>query len=446
MKPFKCQGQWYLPENPNTRVAGTLQYTVANGLRLSLLGTLQSNRTTLGASQEYATIHGLAQTPYGKRATLFKSLQTSVSISSPGFSTEELLVQLGVFGDLFVEGLDTKFDKAYARLVNQYAWFGATTFVWTPQPDGHPGPPFQVSAAYPEQFNAKLGRATVELAPRVQASLKQWNVASLKQGDELSITNFGAKSLQSILSDLVSPLQQFLTIVTGEVSRVISFRVAGDDFKILDDHEASLNVVYQPTASRNRLRKRRRYPHEWLVNPHDESLNIDREQMLREWFKFYDVRREFCNVWFSHRVSPASFVEPRFMAAVQALALYFAGEQDIAGQVTQEIASLSDELAVQSVVRQRLLFLRGLKASILKLRPAVEMVIADPDSFLEHVSRILAALDDRDTLRDGSAIHWTSEKLYVVLDMLVLAQLNLSVEQIQTIVGNNASVAYLRSK
>src|SRR4051812_44709968 len=99
MRPGMSDGLWWLPDNPENRVPGTLKWRRSGAAELTLLGAL-ANEHPFSQGAEQGLIHGsLANCPLGNIVSLFDCSPFSLSVSFPGLQRRGYLVDRMVFGD-----------------------------------------------------------------------------------------------------------------------------------------------------------------------------------------------------------------------------------------------------------------------------------------------------------------------------------------------------------
>lgn len=79
MDPQVFKGSWYIPDKPDHRLGGTLDFTTESGLHLELYGGFAGADTRI---VRYPAIWGV--TTEGKRITLLDCFETSRTTTYPG--------------------------------------------------------------------------------------------------------------------------------------------------------------------------------------------------------------------------------------------------------------------------------------------------------------------------------------------------------------------------
>ena len=84
IKEFEYKGIWWLPDNPEKRISGTLRFTPNEGAILDLIGSFKDIKN-INKTLEPEIVLGISSN--GKNITLYKCIEKKLSISSPGFQT-----------------------------------------------------------------------------------------------------------------------------------------------------------------------------------------------------------------------------------------------------------------------------------------------------------------------------------------------------------------------
>lgn len=125
---FNLEGFWWLPDNPDLRVAGVLAFNQNDGPVLTLTGTFSPTIESLGSEMEdRPTIHGI--TKDGKAVSLFNALQTSRSGGLGQTAVHEVYKgHLLAVGFHFAAEDDPIFTKSYVSFEDIEEWLGHRFF------------------------------------------------------------------------------------------------------------------------------------------------------------------------------------------------------------------------------------------------------------------------------------------------------------------------------
>src|SRR6185437_5447832 len=121
---FDLDGYWWLPENPQKTVAGTLHYS-PESMHLDLIGSFSDMKTSL-TKFEYPIILGFSTN--GKPITLYKSYSSKFSMSHPSLPSSSYVVLQLFIGHHFQKEEDMKFSKISSHLTHFDEWVGVSGF------------------------------------------------------------------------------------------------------------------------------------------------------------------------------------------------------------------------------------------------------------------------------------------------------------------------------
>ena len=123
IKPFKCKGQWWLPEKPDEPVSGILTYTLQEGASLELLGSF--NDSVRGLTETFAPEIVLGASDQGL-VTLHDCVQTQLTLGTTNSSN--LKVRNVLLGYHFLSEQEINFEKIFVRYSNLDEWVNRSGF------------------------------------------------------------------------------------------------------------------------------------------------------------------------------------------------------------------------------------------------------------------------------------------------------------------------------
>jgi hypothetical protein len=121
---FSHEGFWWLPDNPDERIAGTLTFSQVDGAQLKLLGMFGGFRAFGQRQTDYVTLHGI--TKNGKSVTLLDAFSSNRQMNAPGIMNEQYKGHTLCIGHHFSSEDDATFDKSFFRFERLEEWLGQT--------------------------------------------------------------------------------------------------------------------------------------------------------------------------------------------------------------------------------------------------------------------------------------------------------------------------------
>lgn len=218
-------GYWWLPDNGNDRLYGSLKIYDDNKLELKVLGMfggLEEHRNHISIN----TINGFTQC--GKKITLLKCYEDNCKFSMPGIASENYTPQYMIIGEHFKYMDDIKINSISSRYTDLSKWIGIVPF----KRKIHNEKEFVLSYKLPEQKIYELTNHTIKItfnANMNRDSLKQFTIT---QSIDIKFEELKEKSFELTL-DLIYDFSKFLTLWIGEKVNLYNIEaVAENDTKI----------------------------------------------------------------------------------------------------------------------------------------------------------------------------------------------------------------------
>lgn len=124
---FEHTGLWWLPDDPDKKIGGTLSYSPIDGIHLALLGTFNSLFPAGHQNRfEVEVINGY--TSNGIPTTLSNNIQVGYSFNNPGFPQQKLSSDLLAMGRHFASMDELRFAKWRISYENLDDWISPRLF------------------------------------------------------------------------------------------------------------------------------------------------------------------------------------------------------------------------------------------------------------------------------------------------------------------------------
>ena len=315
IEKFEYKGNWYLPEEPEVRISGTLKFDSYEGGKLELIGEFKSPMNIDGII--------LGITSESKSITLYRcyfSRHGSIvlySDSEIGPALVEYTVNFILENVHFSTELEIKFQEIRSEISNFDEWLGISGF--TIKNDSEvleidlkyklPSPiSFPISDDLKGQFNFVL-------KPSERSELTR--TVTLNQRLELIITSKSYHNLDTIL-DYMFFFQNFLILALYEKTFPITISLfSGKILKDSTGEEKTKKRIYIYFAINSRSKKN------WLKSKyemlfHFQSLQPNFNEIIQNWFKSYQVLRPTYNLLFEQFFQNERFSENTFLSLAKA--------------------------------------------------------------------------------------------------------------------------------
>lgn len=286
MKDVEHTGFWWLPEQPDNEVPGTLRFTVDEGLRLDLLGTLfEVSEVRASDTRRIPVVLGVTR---GKLITLLDCLGYGVSMSVPGYSSERYRANVAfVGGDHFPDPYSIRLNQLLLELDGLAAWSGLSGGRARLVFQDDKAKSYEVHYETPEPVSARTDWGSVAIAADAGYPLGFQREHVITEVAWFAVTNDSSPSLEWWLREVVNPLQDLVTFAIGKAARITDIQVISPDVKREQGagkaFHPPLVVLFQP-----------RYGGE--ASP---AKSVDREEYV---FRLEDVSERFAsfiNTWLS---------------------------------------------------------------------------------------------------------------------------------------------------
>lgn len=435
---FERTGRWWLPENPEDQLHGTLRYSQSQ-IELELSGTFDDVSATelLGGSAEFKNhpcIHGVSHDR--QKFTLLRAHATSLA-STTKYSAFHLIV------DKHVPSLpDLKLRAVSFYCSHLEAFIGRQLFAVENEGEKEDFKSLTVKYIQPPKLAWRIDEinATVDFQTGMN-----WISSHTPQRHELR-----AKSFVTITPDAQEPLDWFikqiwrfcylLTLVTDEVVSPTGVEVFLDGDKYPGWH------LYQ--VSKERDKDADKSTPVFLF--HLAHLVDNFEPILRQWFSVDDTLLNSIHLTMDAQRNPDHSVQGRFLLLAHAVEVisrattsseymsnsdYESVKNDLVAAIPSRVgsdhrASLKNKIKYgneYSFHKRVKLLIESLPAS------AQDVVCRDPVAFARGVSETRNYYTHfTDELRPKALppvpLYWASEKLSFLMRIVLLRYLNIPVE------------------
>jgi len=441
VRPFESQGLWYLPETPKDLVAGTLTYSVDDGLILKLTGTLKEATGPIGATN-YPVIHGFVRdSPYGRRVTLVDCFQRRSTFAIPGFASEEVRANRAYVG---AHHLTTEAESVFTSFRARYASLGEWTRLSGLRELSHSREKsHQISVHYREPEPLRFGVDGHALL--IEAGAK-WVHGS----DEFSITEKPYITIDRLhtapreaLHTFVHPFQDFLTFASDRAIAIEEIAFFGDSKTTPEP----VHLIFQPIYRQDPDSSQLSYTDMLFTWPDIAQSHSD---IVEKWLRF---RREFqsaCDVFFGIQYAPPAFVEMRFLLSTIALGLILPRQVGSSGvhlsieRLRQEFTSERDRRWLDILPTEPELSLPWTAfAFVNEYRELLRPVVGeDVEAFITHIvdtrhHLFHRGIGDRINPDKGLRLWQLSEKTGLLVKIAILNALGFSRDEIVSLVSHS---------
>jgi hypothetical protein len=459
MDEFEYSGIWWLPSHTDRHVAGSLTFTRTQGLRLSLIGSLDDPASTLNEFDTHEIILGVTQN--GKVITLHDCTQISAGISFPGFACQSFLVKIGFVGAHFLDADQFRFYRASIQYPDLPEWVGLSGFNRITKE--HEPNTIAITYTRPESIEAFIpSLGVLRIGFNCKSDEKRLRAMNIQQTTQLECEFSTDLTIDQLLSELVQPIGELLTLCTTRpnlAENINVFMVSGDSAR------RKITVIGLKTSP----------PQERLLIPGDmlfqlSDLGENFEKFLNRWFT---IRSEnYSTVWLFSQFQHGRhdmYLHHQFLVLVWSLETYHRQRNLRDRQVDQAIDSEAHNLRLEAILRNtpeeyqgwlteklqysnRPTFRDRLREIIDLVNDLLSPVISNTNQFIDRIvnTRNYYVHNDRTfengAILDTGELYVATQLLYFVMQALLLLELDFPLEQSIQLVQNTTMFKSVKSK
>lgn len=315
MQEFRCNGIWWLPQNPSDKVAGELHFSDEASAHLALAGVFGEPAQRF-EEKSVPIILGLAwDCPLGNLVTLRDCRVKGMKIGMPGISREEYFADRLFFGSHLTSEEEFSFSELIIALSGLPSWADDLTGLAqsdAPAGEGHRGG-FEIRWLRPEPISGEIpgGHVTLGVGAKLTTVRREW---SIREDVRFHIACERPQSDDELSQRYSYPLQNLMTLATDHPNALVEFKVKrpnGRDYiRVLGPR-----IFHDEDAAADLLR------HKMLFSLKDVRSRA--VELISKWIDVSQRLKGACNPYFSIHYKPGSFVDTKFLAVFQSLEVYY---------------------------------------------------------------------------------------------------------------------------
>jgi ApeA N-terminal domain 1 len=320
MDNFQFTGLWWLPENPNGAIPGTLTFQGDDNARLSLIGSFRDLSAIHEAFQP-PLIHGITAT--GKQIALYLCSEVETKFSSGGFLTSEFAARMVFMGHHFGTPEEMVFRRAavsYDRL-SDWAWLSG--FQSSIEPNANSGIPqkYTLEYSYPEPHEININGLVLRFEPTFHGEVALIDHYDLRQEMFIEVEPLIPTSFNGFISNILYHIQNFISLGVGRpvyprsLNFILSPQAEAPDQTI---DAAPVIQVYCPI--RRGIPDKPMHPSEMLFS--FAAIREQYQQCLEHWFAKAPILKPVYDLYFSTLYGSDMYGESKFLSLAQALETY----------------------------------------------------------------------------------------------------------------------------
>ena len=216
MREVMLDGLWWLPSDPDNKIAGTVTFTGEARPTLRLIGAFADTDMQVLAGQEHALIHGLCEKD---AVTLIDCRTRSIRnrFGSTAQQRQHIEARLMLVGPVLLsQPDDAYFNRITVGVDHLLAWSGHSGIT-----DEHADLGYRWDR--PEDLGAEVGETHVRISLGCRPRPKSWadrNVRTFEESAGFVVDVPELHAADALIKEWVRPLQDLLTLATGQACGV----------------------------------------------------------------------------------------------------------------------------------------------------------------------------------------------------------------------------------
>lgn len=213
MEEFEYDGIWWLPENPDKKISGTLKFHPVEGANLELIGSFKGIED-LNTVLQPDIISGI--TSNGKIITLYKCYESQSHMSMPGFLRSSFIASRVFLGYHFEKEEDIIFESLSLNYSHLEEWARITGFQFKIENDSKNHLTKQeVRYSFPKKVEVKLSNLNISFDYNFTLGGDRIKEVKLKQTMFIKIEPHKPVHFNDYQRDICYHIQNFLSLAIG---------------------------------------------------------------------------------------------------------------------------------------------------------------------------------------------------------------------------------------
>ncbi len=458
MDGFEYEGIWWLPDNPQKQISGTLRFTPEEGATLDLIGTFKDS---INEMLNPDIILGISSN--GKEITLYKCFEIRSNVSFPGLLTSSFYADVVFVGAHFQKNEDIRFKEMSIYYLYLDEWVNISGFKIQLEFDEKEmlikyESPASIQAGIDKDYKIFIGFGVTY--PTLSIVQKEVNI---KQRTYIRIEPSVEKSLDEYWN-IMGYIQNFLSLgIMEPVYPLIIRGITEVNKKMIDGRPCNRSVeIYYRLPEISKAPKTL-LPHDMLFTFKDISDRF--EVFLKNWFEKANTLRPVYDLYFGTLYNSRMYLQHQFLSLIQAIEAYhrrkFEGKYLSDGDyepIYEEFKKLINKLNIESSFKEALKsklkygneysLRKRLKDLFEKYKEVVDDLIKDKDVFINKVVDTRNYLTHYDkNLRkktvDGELLYYVTQQLKIVVEICLLSELGFNCEEIKNLLARNRRYKYV---
>lgn len=453
MNQFEYNGIWWLPENPDNMISGTLKFHPIEGINLELIGSFKEIKD-FNAMLQHEIILGVSSD--GENITLYKCYESQFNLAR--FSTSSFFVNIIFEGHHFKKEEDIILDSLSINYSRLEEWTKISGFQNNTEYDASKNiKKMEIAYAIPQKVEANLDNLKISLDYNFSLNRKGIEDYHLKQTTFIKIEPDKPIHYNDFQNNICYHIQNFLSLAIGKAtdSLIIKGKTVPSKNRLPAgsvEHEKIL--IFHSVKGLSDLSK--------PIHPLDmlflfEDISDDFENCLKNWITKSELLQPVYDLYFGTLYNSSMYIQHEFLSLIQALESYHRRIHDGKYVPEDHYSQIYDVLidAIPDVdkdfkesLKQKMKYhnefslRKRIKEIFIQCNNLTNLIIPNKTEFIEDVVNTRNFLTHYDKkieskAKTGQELYHLVQKIKFLLEICFLIELEISKENIETLVSRN---------
>lgn len=465
MNSFELNGIWWIPENPEVKIAGTLRYDPTEGAFLDLIGTFKNLPDFVNVSS-LDIVLGFAG---GKAVTLYKCVESrtnmSMCVGMPVMTLSTYFAGVVFLGHHFQKEEDLVFQSISVNYSYLEEWTRITGIKLglTMDKNQHQAK-YDASYSFPDKIVVKLGDFDLTITYSFKHGGDQLKSIEFVQTTYLEITPNSPMNFNEYHSKFLYHLQNFLSLGIGRAVYPLEIKGKNSNCKTeLKGGKTIFNdimVFYQLGKMPDFTKKL--HPRNMFFCYSDIAPEF--KDCLKNWFSKSELLAPVYDLYFATLYNPAIYLQYEFLSLAQSIESYhrriFGGEYVSTEEYRPILEALKSSIPegidsdFRESLKHRMQYLheyslrKRLKKIVDSYGNFLDSIIPDKNEFIEDIyntRNFLTHYDksSEDKAKKGNELYKRTKQLKFLVEICLLKELGLSEGKISNLIVRKQRYHYI---
>jgi len=457
IEKLEYKGFWWLPNNPENKISGTLQFTPNEGAILDLVGSF---RDLEHFNQSFQPEIVLGISSDGKNITLYKCFETKSRVSIPGLIISSLYASVVFVGAHFLKAEDIKFKSLSIHFSHLDEWVNISGI-----DIDFPTDTKEILIRYkkPEPIQVVLNdslRLLIDFSTEYPFLSHPQKEAGIKQKIYIIIEPSTEKPFEEYFP-IMYHIRNFLSLATTELVQPLLIEGKTETNKEIianTVHYPSVGIFYQLPNIGDETEKLTPYLMLFRYNQISNQFDV----FLNNWFQKANYLETVYDLYFGTLYNPHLYLNNQFLNLIQAIESYHRKtmknnelpedrHQERIKEILNAVPSKFTDWLEWKLKYSNEVNLRQRLKDILEFCSKIsERLISDQEAFIgktvdtrNYLTHFDPELEQRAV--KGKELYDLTSRLKVLLQTIFLKELGLSDDRIRELISSNIKYSSMLS-